>query len=67
LDTVAWQSDFKANIERDQAEILRYLSDIQNTQSIIAMTQHQQGDDIKTIMAIMQQVSRLLGPVETTS
>ncbi|KIJ15246.1 hypothetical protein PAXINDRAFT_134116 [Paxillus involutus ATCC 200175] len=55
LDTVAWRSNFKANIERDQAEILRYLSDINNTQSIIAMTQHQQGDDIKTIMAIMQQ------------
>ncbi|KIK95129.1 hypothetical protein PAXRUDRAFT_33151 [Paxillus rubicundulus Ve08.2h10] len=55
LDSVAWQSDFKANLERDQAEILRYLSDLKNTQSIIAMTQNQQGDDIKTIMAIMQQ------------
>jgi len=55
LDTAVWQSDFTANNERDQAEILHYLSDIKNTTSILAMTQHQQSTDIKAIMALMQQ------------
>ncbi|KAN0097713.1 Protein kinase-like domain containing protein [Tylopilus felleus] len=55
LETVAWQSEFEANNNRDRAEILRYLSDIKNTHSIIAMTQHQQSADIKAIMALMQQ------------
>lgn len=58
LDTATWQSEFKANNERDQAEIIHYLSDIKNTQSIIAMTQHQQSTDIKAIMALMQQVRK---------
>lgn len=65
LETVAWQSEFEANNNRDRAEILRYLSDIKNTHSIIAMTQHQQSADIKAIMALMQQVRaicRLLSP-----
>lgn len=53
---MAWQSELKANNERDQAEILDYLSDIKNTQSILVMTQHQQSTDIKAIMALMQQV-----------
>lgn len=56
LDTAVWQSEFMANNERDQAEILHYLSDIKNTTSIIAMTQHQQSTDIKAMMALMQQV-----------
>ncbi|KAH0839670.1 hypothetical protein J3R83DRAFT_591 [Lanmaoa asiatica] len=55
LDAAVWQSEFKANNERDQVEIIQYLSDIKNTQSIIAMTQHQQNTDIKAIMALMQQ------------
>ncbi|KAF8839137.1 kinase-like protein [Paxillus ammoniavirescens] len=54
LDDSAWQSEFKANIDRDRAKILCYLSDIENTQSIITMTNEKQSNDIKTIMAIMQ-------------
>lgn len=53
---MAWQSEFKATNDRDQAEIVKYLSDIKNTQSIIAMTQNQHSADIKAIMALMQQV-----------
>ena len=56
LEMVSWQSEFEENNGRDQAEILHYLSDIKNTQSIIAMTQHQQSADIKAIMNIMQEV-----------
>ncbi|KAF9224289.1 kinase-like protein [Gyrodon lividus] len=55
LDTVSWQSAFTANTERDQEQIIGYLSDIKNDQSIIAMAQHQQSADIRAIMAIMQQ------------
>ncbi|KAF8450802.1 kinase-like domain-containing protein [Boletus edulis BED1] len=55
IDTAVWQSEFKVNNERDQAEVLYYLSDIKNTQTIIAMTQHRQSADIKAIMALMQQ------------
>ncbi|KIJ70260.1 hypothetical protein HYDPIDRAFT_23387 [Hydnomerulius pinastri MD-312] len=55
LDTVAWQYEFTANHQRDRADVMHYLSDIKNTQDIIAMSQYQQAADIKTIMAMMQQ------------
>ncbi|KAF9246931.1 kinase-like domain-containing protein [Melanogaster broomeanus] len=55
LGSVDWQAQLTANNERDKAEIINYLSDIQNTESIILMTQHRQSADIKTIMDMMQQ------------
>ncbi|KIK78962.1 hypothetical protein PAXRUDRAFT_162610 [Paxillus rubicundulus Ve08.2h10] len=62
LDDSHWQSEFKANIGRDRAKILCYLSDIDNTKSIITMTKGKQSNDIKTIMAIMQH--NLLGTAD---
>ncbi|KAF9246932.1 kinase-like domain-containing protein [Melanogaster broomeanus] len=55
LGSVDWQAQLTANNERDKAEIINYFSDIQNTESIILMTQHRQSADVKTIMEMMQQ------------
>ncbi|KAI6035228.1 kinase-like domain-containing protein [Pisolithus orientalis] len=55
LETRGWQVLLQSNMERDKIEMMQYLSDIKNTQSIILLALEEQRTDINTIMHVMQQ------------
>lgn len=55
LETQGWQVLLQSNMERDRIEMMGYLSDIQNTQSITLSALAEQRKDITAIMHLMQQ------------
>ncbi|KAH7930251.1 kinase-like protein [Leucogyrophana mollusca] len=54
LDIHAWQEDFEANRKLDHDEIIRYLSDIQNTQVLAIAVQNDTREEVRALMTMMQ-------------
>lgn len=56
LETQGWQMALRTSLERDQSEILEYLSDLSNTQEITLGIVQQTSADVQALMKLMQKV-----------
>jgi hypothetical protein len=57
LSILAWQTGFELSRTQDKQDIMMYLSDINNKQELMNVTQMQQQADLRQIMTLMQKVS----------
>ncbi|KIM68699.1 hypothetical protein SCLCIDRAFT_104667 [Scleroderma citrinum Foug A] len=55
LESQDWQVSLSSNLERDRSEILKYLSDLRNTQNITLEIVQQTNADVQALMKLMQQ------------
>lgn len=51
-----WQEEFRVNAQRDHAELLEQLSDIQEGQNITHAVLEEQSAEMKRMMGMMQKV-----------
>ncbi|EGO01758.1 hypothetical protein SERLA73DRAFT_177238 [Serpula lacrymans var. lacrymans S7.3] len=54
LEIHKWQAEFENNRTADSAEVIKYLSDIKNTEEIVVETQKQHGDILHSLMDLLQ-------------
>ncbi|KAJ8595364.1 kinase-like protein [Rhizopogon salebrosus TDB-379] len=54
LSILAWQTGFELSRTQDKQDIMMYLSDINNKQELMNVTQMQQQADLRQIMTLMQ-------------
>lgn len=64
LEIHNWQNDFAINSRRDHAEIIEYLSEIQNSQAITKEAMANHSEMLRSIMTMMQDVIIPLVKVE---
>lgn len=51
-----WQTEFHLNSKRDHAEIIEYMSEIQNSQDITRIAVSENSGLVREMMGMMQQV-----------
>ncbi|KAJ7086680.1 kinase-like domain-containing protein [Mycena epipterygia] len=51
-----WQSQFKLDAQQDHRELIDYLAEIQNSQTITSDALQEQGSNIRELMSMMQQL-----------